>query len=136
MPEDQLLRILEGPLERFTENTTVDPTSLKGYTRRILDEAYMATWSRNWRRDCSAVGAPIWRRRRRGSWRGERVGPGLPSALRCSPRLRELSPDGLPPSPLPGIPGLEPWAAELSTTAKGTTSGYEDFEQLVGISRA
>src|SRR5918912_1219845 len=29
MPEDQLLRILDGPLERFTENTIVDPASLK-----------------------------------------------------------------------------------------------------------
>src|SRR5918994_5655707 len=37
MPEDQLLRILEGPLERFTENTVVDPASLKGHAKGILD---------------------------------------------------------------------------------------------------
>ena len=58
MPEDQLLRILEGPLERFTENTIVDPTSLKGYTRRILDEGYGYTVE-ELETGLNAVGAPI-----------------------------------------------------------------------------
>jgi DNA-binding IclR family transcriptional regulator len=58
MPEDQLLRILEGPLERFTENTIVDPTSLKGYASRILDEGYGYTVE-ELETGLNAVGAPI-----------------------------------------------------------------------------
>ena len=58
MPEDQLLRILEGPLERFTENTVVDPASLKGHTRRILDAGYGYTVE-ELETGLNAVGAPI-----------------------------------------------------------------------------
>ena len=58
MPEDQLLRILEGPLERFTENTIVDPASLKGHAREILDAGYGYTVE-ELETGLNAVGAPI-----------------------------------------------------------------------------
>jgi DNA-binding IclR family transcriptional regulator len=58
MPEDQLLRILQGPLERFTENTIADPASLKGHTRRILGAGYGYTVE-ELEEGLNAVGAPI-----------------------------------------------------------------------------
>jgi DNA-binding IclR family transcriptional regulator len=58
MPEDQLLRILEEPLERFTENTIVDPASLKGHAKRILDAGYGYTVE-ELEVGLNAVGAPI-----------------------------------------------------------------------------
>jgi DNA-binding IclR family transcriptional regulator len=58
MPEDQLHRILEGPLERFTENTIVDPASLKGQSKEIQDEGYAFT-AEELETGLNAVGAPI-----------------------------------------------------------------------------
>ena len=58
MPEDQRLRILEGPLERFTENTIVDPVSLIDHTRKIRDEGYGYTLE-ELETGLNAVGAPI-----------------------------------------------------------------------------
>ena len=58
MPEDQLLRILEGPLERFTENTIADPASLKDHTSKIRDEGYGFTVE-ELEPGLNAVGAPI-----------------------------------------------------------------------------
>ena len=58
MPEVQLLRILEGPLERFTENTIVDPASLKDHTGKIRDEGYGYTVE-ELETGLNAVGAPI-----------------------------------------------------------------------------
>ena len=58
MPEDQLLRILEGPLERFTKNTIVDPESLKDHTGKIRDEGYGYTVE-ELETGLNAVGAPI-----------------------------------------------------------------------------
>src|ERR671910_2351750 len=40
MPEGQLQRILVGPLERFTENTIIEPASLKDHTGKIPDSGY------------------------------------------------------------------------------------------------
>ena len=58
MPEDQLLRILEEPLERFTGNTIVDPASLREHVSRIPDEGYAHTVE-ELETGLSAVGAPI-----------------------------------------------------------------------------
>src|SRR5918999_291396 len=58
MPEDQIQRILEGPLERFTENTIVDPASLTGHARTILDAGYGYTVE-ELEVGLNAVGAPI-----------------------------------------------------------------------------
>jgi DNA-binding IclR family transcriptional regulator len=58
MPEGQLLRILEGPLERFTENTIVDPASLKDHTGKVRDEGYGYTVE-ELETGLNAVGAPI-----------------------------------------------------------------------------
>ena len=58
MPEDQLQRILEGRLERFTENTIVDPASLKGHAKGILDAGYGYTVE-ELEVGLNAVGAPI-----------------------------------------------------------------------------
>jgi len=58
MPEDQLLRILQGPLERFTEHTIVDPASLKGHARKVLNEGYGYTVE-ELEVGLNAVGAPI-----------------------------------------------------------------------------
>jgi DNA-binding IclR family transcriptional regulator len=58
MPEDQIQRILEGPLERFTENTIVDPASLTGHARKILDAGYGYTVE-ELEVGLNAVGAPI-----------------------------------------------------------------------------
>ena len=58
MPEDQLLRILEGPLERFTKNTLVDSASLKDHMGKIRDEGYGYTVE-ELETGLNAVGAPI-----------------------------------------------------------------------------
>src|SRR5215217_6921821 len=58
MPGDQLLRILEGPLERFTENTIVDPASLRDHISRIRDEGCGYTVE-ELETGLNAVGAPI-----------------------------------------------------------------------------
>jgi len=58
MPEVQLLRILEEPLERFTENTIVDPASLRDNIGEVRDEGYARTVE-ELERGLSAVGAPI-----------------------------------------------------------------------------
>jgi DNA-binding IclR family transcriptional regulator len=58
MPEDQLMRILEGPLERFTKNTIVDPAGLKDDTSKIRDEGYGYTVE-ELETGLNAVGAPI-----------------------------------------------------------------------------
>jgi DNA-binding IclR family transcriptional regulator len=58
MPEDQLLRVLRGPLEHFTENTIVEPASLLDHTRRIPDEGYAYTVE-ELEVGLNAVGAPI-----------------------------------------------------------------------------
>jgi DNA-binding IclR family transcriptional regulator len=58
MPEDQLLRVLSGPLEHFTENTIVEPASLLDHTRRIPDEGYAYTVE-ELEVGLNAVGAPI-----------------------------------------------------------------------------
>lgn len=58
MPGDQRRRILKGPLERFTENTMVDPAILEGRLResRAQDYAYTAE---ELELGLNAVGAPI-----------------------------------------------------------------------------
>jgi DNA-binding IclR family transcriptional regulator len=58
MPEDQLQRILERPLERFTENTIVDPETLREHVSRIQDDGYAHTLE-ELETGLSAVGAPI-----------------------------------------------------------------------------
>ncbi|HYQ85003.1 MAG TPA: IclR family transcriptional regulator, partial [Rubrobacter sp.] len=58
MPEEQLLRVLAGPLERFTEYTIVDPASLKGHARKILGAGYGCTVE-ELETGLNAVGAPI-----------------------------------------------------------------------------
>jgi DNA-binding IclR family transcriptional regulator len=58
MPEDQLLRILEGPLENFTENTIIDPASLKDYSEKVRDEGYAYTVE-ELEQGLNAAGAPI-----------------------------------------------------------------------------
>jgi DNA-binding IclR family transcriptional regulator len=58
MPEDQLLSILGRPLERFTENTIIDPASLKDHTSKILDEGYGCTVE-ELELGLNAIGAPI-----------------------------------------------------------------------------
>jgi DNA-binding IclR family transcriptional regulator len=58
MPEDQLLRILEEPLERFTKNTIADPASLKDHTNKIPNEGYGYTVE-ELEPGLNAVGAPI-----------------------------------------------------------------------------
>jgi DNA-binding IclR family transcriptional regulator len=58
MPEDQLQSILGRPLERFTENTIIDPASLKDHTSKILDEGYGCTVE-ELELGLNAIGAPI-----------------------------------------------------------------------------
>jgi DNA-binding IclR family transcriptional regulator len=58
MPRDQLLSILGRPLERFTENTIIDPASLKDHTSKILDEGYGYTVE-ELEPGLNAIGAPI-----------------------------------------------------------------------------
>jgi DNA-binding IclR family transcriptional regulator len=58
MPRDQLLSILGRPLERFTENTIIDPASLRDHTSKILDEGYGYTVE-ELEPGLNAIGAPI-----------------------------------------------------------------------------
>jgi DNA-binding IclR family transcriptional regulator len=58
MPEDQLQRILERPLERFTDATIVDPATLREHASRIADEGCARTVE-ELEVGLSAVGAPI-----------------------------------------------------------------------------
>jgi DNA-binding IclR family transcriptional regulator len=58
MPEDQLLSILGRPLERFTENTIIDPASLKDHTSKTPDEGYGCTVE-ELEPGLNAIGAPI-----------------------------------------------------------------------------
>jgi DNA-binding IclR family transcriptional regulator len=58
MPEDQRLRVLQGPLERFTDNTIVDPASLKDHVGEIRDAGYGYTVE-ELETGLNAVGAPI-----------------------------------------------------------------------------
>ena len=94
MPEGQLLRILEGPLERFTENTIVDPASLKDHTGKVRDEGYGYTVE-ELETGLNAVGAPI--RRADGAVVG--------AASVSGPAFR------LPPDALPEISELSKRAA-------------------------
>jgi DNA-binding IclR family transcriptional regulator len=59
MPEDQLLRILEIPLKRFTENTIVRPASLRDHLREIQGAGYGLTVE-ELETGLNAVGAPIY----------------------------------------------------------------------------
>ena len=94
MPEDQLLRILEGPLERYTENTIADPASLKDHTSKVRDEGYGFTVE-ELEPGLNAVGAPI-----------RRVDGAVVGAVSVSgPAFR------LPPDALPEIGGLSKRAA-------------------------
>jgi DNA-binding IclR family transcriptional regulator len=43
MPDDQRDSILERPLERFTQNTIVDPAALRDHIRTIRDKGYAYT---------------------------------------------------------------------------------------------
>jgi DNA-binding IclR family transcriptional regulator len=58
MPEDQLLRVLGGPLERFTENTIVEPASLTDHTTTVRDQGYAFTVE-ELEVGLNAIGAPI-----------------------------------------------------------------------------
>jgi DNA-binding IclR family transcriptional regulator len=58
MPEDQRLRVLEKPLERFTEKTIVDPASLTDHIRGIQDAGFGYTVE-ELETGLNAVGAPI-----------------------------------------------------------------------------
>ena len=84
MPEGQLLRILDGPLERFTENTIVDPASLKEHTSKIRDEGYGYTIE-ELETGLNAVGAPI-----------RRADGAVVGAVSVSGPAFRLPPDALP----------------------------------------
>jgi DNA-binding IclR family transcriptional regulator len=58
MPEDQRLRVLEKPLERFTGNTIVDPGCLTDHVGEIRDAGYGYTVE-ELEIGLNAVGAPI-----------------------------------------------------------------------------
>jgi DNA-binding IclR family transcriptional regulator len=104
MPEGQLLRILEGPLERFTENTIVDPASLKDHTGKVRDEGYGYTVE-ELETGLNAVGAPI--RRADGAVVG--------AASVSGPAFR------LPPDALPEIGEL----AKLAATEISWCLGFQ-----------
>jgi DNA-binding IclR family transcriptional regulator len=59
MPEDQRRRILKGPLERFTENTILDPATLEERARETRDRGYGYTIE-ELEIGLNAVGAPIY----------------------------------------------------------------------------
>ena len=84
MPEDQRRRVMEGPLERFTEKTIVDPVSLRDHVSRIRDEGYGYTVE-ELETGLNAVGAPL------RSAEGSVVG-----AVSVSGPAFRLSPAGLP----------------------------------------
>ena len=58
MPPDQRRRILRASLERFTENTVVDPKVLEGRLRESLTQGYAYT-AEELELGLNAVGAPI-----------------------------------------------------------------------------
>jgi DNA-binding IclR family transcriptional regulator len=58
MPEDQRRRILRRPLERFTENTILDPATLKERARETRDKGYGYTVE-ELEIGLNAVGAPV-----------------------------------------------------------------------------
>jgi DNA-binding IclR family transcriptional regulator len=58
MPEDQLLSVLGRPLERFTEDTIIDPAILKDHANKIPDEGYSYTVE-ELEPGLNAIGAPI-----------------------------------------------------------------------------
>ncbi len=58
MPEDQRRRILRGPLERFTENTILDPATLEERARETRDRGYGYTVE-ELEIGLNAVGAPV-----------------------------------------------------------------------------
>lgn len=58
MPEDQLLRVLEGPLERFTEHTIVDSEDLQDHVGEIREVGYGYTLE-ELETGLNAVGAPV-----------------------------------------------------------------------------
>ncbi len=58
MPEDQRRRILKRPLERFTENTVLDPAALEEHTRLIRQKGYGSTVE-ELEIGLNAVGAPV-----------------------------------------------------------------------------
>jgi len=58
MPEDQLLRVLREPLERFTENTMVEPASLIDHTRETRDQGFGYTVE-ELEVGLNAIGTPI-----------------------------------------------------------------------------
>lgn len=58
MPQDQRRRILEAPLERFTEKTVVDPATLERLLREIRRKDYAYTVE-ELELGLNAVGAPI-----------------------------------------------------------------------------
>ncbi len=84
MPEDQRRRVMEGPLERFTEKTIVDPVSLRDHVSRIRDEGYGYTVE-ELETGLNAAGAPI---------RGAEGG--VAGAVSVSGPAFRLPPDALP----------------------------------------
>ena len=58
MPEDQWRRILRGPLERFTENTILDPATLQERARETRQRGYGYTVE-ELEVGLNAVGAPV-----------------------------------------------------------------------------
>ena len=58
MPVDQRRRILRRPLERFTENTVVDPATLEGGLRESRTQGYAYT-AEELELGLNALGAPI-----------------------------------------------------------------------------
>ncbi|MBA3423111.1 MAG: IclR family transcriptional regulator [Rubrobacter sp.] len=60
MPDDQRLRILDGPLESYTEDTTVDPHGLSAHMHEIQSSGYSFTVE-ELETGLNAVGAPVWR---------------------------------------------------------------------------
>lgn len=58
MPEDQRRRVLKAPLERFTEKTVVDPSSLEDGFQEIRTRGYAYT-AEELELGLNAVGAPI-----------------------------------------------------------------------------
>ena len=101
-------RILEGPLERFTENTIFDPANLKDHTRKIgmKDTGYTVE---ELEMGLNVVGAPI--RRADGAVVGavSVSGPAFRLPPDALPEIGELSKRGRHRDlPVPGVPGLEP----------------------------
>ena len=58
MPEDQRRRILKRPLERFTENTILNPATLQEHAREIRETGYGSTVE-ELEIGLNAVGAPV-----------------------------------------------------------------------------